>query len=197
MPIWTWLTEPLPLDAANTYRWADDTNVEFLDDPTDLEAWLDVVRPRLPRHRLDLPGSFDQQDLKTFRRLRDLLIDIFSASSEGRVAPAAALQQLARTCLTHPVVRVVDEAGPAWAAPDGGKPQHHFLGLIAAESVHLISTGSDRIALCHAPSCHWLYVRKRPNQRWCHPECGNRARVSRHHRRHSAVRAQPGPAGLG
>ena len=65
MPIWTWLTEPLPLDAANTYRWADDTNVEFLDDPTDLEARLDVVRPRLPRHRLDLPGSFDQQDLKT------------------------------------------------------------------------------------------------------------------------------------
>lgn len=185
---WTWLTEPLPLDAANTRRWADDSQTEFLNTPAELEAWLEVARPRLPRHRLDLPESFDQRDLNAFRELRDLLIEIFSALSEGSTAPAAALRRLAHTCLSHPVIQVLDEAGPAWDARDDQRPQDRFLGLIAANTVALMSTAADRIALCRAPGCHWLYLQGRPNQRWCHPDCGNRARVNRHKRLHPVVR---------
>ncbi len=99
---------------------------EFLNDPADLEGWLDVVRPRLPRHRIDLPESFDQHDLDAFRELRELLIDIFSASSEGKAAPAAALRHSAHTCLSHPVIKILDEAGPAWDAPEDQRPMTSF-----------------------------------------------------------------------
>src|SRR3954447_9124809 len=37
-----------------------------------------------------------------------------------------------------------------------------------------------RIGFCDAPSCGLFFERTRRNQRWCSPECGNRARVARH-----------------
>lgn len=191
MTNWTWLTEPLPLDTANTRRWADGSDTEFLHEPADLAAWLDAARPRLPRHRFDLPVSFDQHDLNTFRELRDLLISIFSPRSEGLVAPAPALARLADVCRTYPVVRILDEAGTSWAVPVGDDPKGRLVGLVAAESVSLANTGPDRVAVCHAPGCHWLYLQGRPNQRWCHPECGNRARVSRHQQRHTPALLHP------
>lgn len=190
MATWTWLTEPLPLDTANTRRWADGSQADFLDTPPDLAAWLMAARPRLPRHTFVLPESFDENDLHTFHQLRDLLIDIFGPLSEGHAAPPEAWARLANLLLLRPVVRVLDADGLAWAAPRGLEPMDHLVGLIAAESVSLISTSAERIAVCHAPGCHWLYLQGRPNQRWCHAECGNRARVSRHQRRHSAVAGQ-------
>jgi predicted RNA-binding Zn ribbon-like protein len=36
------------------------------------------------------------------------------------------------------------------------------------------------IALCDAPGCGQLYLRGRPNQQWCNPHCGTRARSQRH-----------------
>ena len=195
MSTWTWLTEPLPLDTANTRRWADGSQTEFLKDPDDLAAWLGAVRPRLPRHQLTLPESFDRGGLMVFRELRDLLIDVFSPQSEGRAAPGAALAGLAKTCLANPMVRVLDEVGPVWAAPGDQEPQRQLVGLIAAESVSLATAGPDRVAVCHAPHCHWFYLQGRPNQRWCHPDCGNRARVSRHQRRHPAARTHAGDTG--
>lgn len=191
MSTWTWLTEPLPLDAANTRRWADGSQTEFLNDPADLAAWLGEARPRLPRHRFDLPESFDQHDLIAFREFRDLLIDIFGPQSGGLAAPAATLARLADTCMSHPVIRILDEDGPVWAAPEGQEPKGHLIGLVAAESVSLVTAPLDRIAVCRAPGCHWFYLQGRPNQRWCHPDCGNRARVSRHQRRHTAPRTRP------
>lgn len=190
MATWTWLTEPLPLDAANTRRWADGGDTDFLNDPADLAAWLDAARPRLPRHRFEVPASFDPHDLDTFRELRDLLISIFSPQSEGMVAPAAALKRLAEWCRSYPVVRILDEDGVAWAVPIGDDPHGRLVGLVAAETVSLVSTAADRVAVCHAPACHWLYLQARPNQRWCHPDCGNRARVSRHQRRRASARYQ-------
>ncbi len=195
MTTWTWLTEPLPLDAANTRRWADGSDTEFLDEPADLAAWLDAARPRLPRHRFDLPESFDQCDLNTFRELRDLLVDIFSPRSEGMVAPSAALTGLADTCRSYPVIRVLDEHGAAWDVPDGDDPKVRLVGLVAAETVALVSTARERVAVCDAPGCHWLYLRGRPNQRWCHPACGNRVRVGRHHRSRTSSSRQSADQG--
>lgn len=191
MTTWTWLTEPLPLDAANTRRWADQSQADFLNDPADLEAWFDVVRARLPRHDLDLPRSFDWHDLDAFRELRDLLIDIFEPLSHGQAAPVAALKHLRHICLSHPVIRVVDKNGPVWTAPESQRPHDNLVGLVAADSVSLITATADRIAICHAPNCHWLYLQGRPNQRWCHPDCGNRARVHRYQRLHPRVQSHP------
>ena len=162
MSTWTWLTEPLPLDAANTRRWADGSQTEFLSDPADLAAWLSAVRARLPRHRLDLPASFDQDDLVAFRKLRDLLIDVFGSHAQGLAFPGRALARLTDTCLANPVVRVLDEEGPVWAAPGDREPKRHLVGLIAAESVSLATSAPDRVAVCHAPHCHWFFLQGRP-----------------------------------
>lgn len=189
MTTWTWLIEPLPLDVANTCRWADGSRTEYLREPADLSSWLDVVRPRLPRHHFALPETLTGLDLRRFHDLRDVLIDIFGALGEESPAGPEALEALATTCLAHPVITVLDQDGPAWAAPDERHPAGNLLGLVAAESVSLLSTSAERIALCRAPGCHWLYLQSRPNQRWCRPECGNRARVSRHQHRHAVPTA--------
>lgn len=183
MTKWTWLTEPLALDAANTRSWADGSNIEFLTDPSDLSAWLAQVRPRLPRHHLALSEAFDHDDLVNFRGLRDLLIEVFAPLSEGRTTPPRALSRLTNVCLAHPMVQILDENGVGWQAPTNDGSVGQLMGLVAAETVSIVSEAADRIAVCHAPNCHWLFLRGRPNQRWCHAECGNRARVSRHHDR--------------
>ena len=54
-------------------------------------------------------------------------------------------------------------------------------------------TGPDAaaVALCDAPGCGQLYLRGRPNQQWCNPHCGTRARSQRHAERNAADSANP------
>ena len=62
-------------------------------------------------------------------------------------------------------------------------------GVLAAAVVDLLAREDlANLAECVAPGCGQLFHRSRPNQRWCSPGCGNRARVDRHrHRRRSTT----------
>jgi predicted RNA-binding Zn ribbon-like protein len=66
-------------------------------------------------------------------------------------------------------------------------PATRLCAELAAAAIGLL-TGPDAaaLALCDAPGCGQLYLRGRPNQQWCDPHCGSRARAQRH-----ADRAQP------
>jgi predicted RNA-binding Zn ribbon-like protein len=52
---------------------------------------------------------------------------------------------------------------------------------VAAAAIDLL-TGpqATAVTLCDAPGCGQLYLRGRPNQQWCDPHCGMRARSERH-----------------
>jgi predicted RNA-binding Zn ribbon-like protein len=65
---------------------------------------------------------------------------------------------------------------------------------IAAAAIDLL-TGPDAatVALCDAPGCGQLYLRGRPNQQWCNPHCGTRARSPRHAERNAALPTRPSP----
>jgi predicted RNA-binding Zn ribbon-like protein len=65
---------------------------------------------------------------------------------------------------------------------------------IAAAAIDLL-TGPDAatVALCDAPGCGQLYLRGRPNQQWCNPHCGTRARSQRHAERNAALPSRPSP----
>lgn len=183
MASWDWLSEPLPLDAANTFRWADGSNTEFLKTPRDADDWLSAVRNRLPRHRLELPSSFNEAGLRSFRQVRNVLLEVLRPLSHDDLPDPQDLCALGDVAVAHPVLRVLDAEGPVWVAAVNMPPCAQLLGLIAAEAVELLHAEPDHIAICHAPGCHWLFHQHRTNQRWCHPECGNRARVSRHYHR--------------
>jgi predicted RNA-binding Zn ribbon-like protein len=63
---------------------------------------------------------------------------------------------------------------------------------IAAAAIDLL-TGPDAaaVALCDAPGCGQLYLRGRPNQQWCNPHCGTRARSQRHAERNAGRPTPP------
>jgi predicted RNA-binding Zn ribbon-like protein len=61
--------------------------------------------------------------------------------------------------------------------------------VLAAAVVDLVARpGAGGVALCDAPSCGQLFLRGRPDQRWCGPGCGNRVRAARHHARSRSTR---------
>jgi predicted RNA-binding Zn ribbon-like protein len=49
----------------------------------------------------------------------------------------------------------------------------------------LASDDRQRLHACPAPRCVRYFLRERPQQAWCKPSCGNRARVARHYQRHA------------
>jgi predicted RNA-binding Zn ribbon-like protein len=61
-------------------------------------------------------------------------------------------------------------------------------GLARAAIEFLASPARDQLLACRAPRCVRYFVKEHPRQEWCKPSCGNRARVSRHYRRHAATR---------
>ena len=74
-------------------------------------------------------------------------------------------------------------AQPVTAADPAGR----LLGDLAAATVDLL-TGPDvgDLTFCDAPGCGHFYLRHRPNQQWCNPACGARARTDRHQARAQA-----------
>jgi hypothetical protein len=83
-------------------------------------------------------------------------------------------------------------AGPVRPGPVTRADQAtRFCAEIAAATIDLLtSPDATAVALCDAPGCGQLYLRGRPNQQWCNPHCGTRARSQRHAERNTR------PAGL-
>ncbi|MFD5231552.1 CGNR zinc finger domain-containing protein [Streptomyces qaidamensis] len=68
-------------------------------------------------------------------------------------------------------VRAGDDLGAALA--------HAVIALLASPDL-------DRLRVCHAPRRVRYFLEDHPRQEWCTPRCGNRARVTRHRKRHKA-----------
>lgn len=202
------LGEPLPVEFMNTI-WADRDGVhDELARPEGLAAWLRGVGPRLPQAnnaplaRLPEPSP---EELLRFRRLRDALRLLAAVTTgdtrdtrgtrgtvPGGVSDADTLATAVATvnesCADTPSWSMLEwtgESGPARTAATGGTPSGWILSQLAEEGVSLLAgPGRTGLRACHGPRCVLYFVRSHPRREWCSADCGNRARVARHYRRH-------------
>ncbi|SMC74368.1 CGNR zinc finger domain-containing protein [Kibdelosporangium aridum] len=73
--------------------------------------------------------------------------------------------------------------------PQGGEPVMRYddnglLSTLARAAIEFLA-GDERARLraCPAPRCVRYFVKDHPQQEWCKPSCGNRARVARYYKR--------------
>jgi predicted RNA-binding Zn ribbon-like protein len=79
--------------------------------------------------------------------------------------------------------------------PDGGDPavrsvtavidpETRLIAALARAAIDFLASDErERLRACPAPRCVRYFVKEHPQQEWCKPSCGNRARVARYYQR--------------
>ena len=181
----------LCLDFANTANWRGQTVVEEkLASPADVVAWashagLGQIAPG--------PGDAGG-DLATLRALRADLRRLFVAAARGAPAPRAPLGRLNRLLAARGArLRLALAAGRLRHGATRGLMDAVGLPVAVSALDLLTSADLDRVKLCPAADCEWLFLDDSRNgtRRWCSmAECGNRAKVRLHYER-----SRGGPSG--
>lgn len=178
------LGEPLALDLVNTRVRRGGVEVDLLDSPAALAAWL-----RAEHGRVAWTGAADAADLANLRTLRDA-IDRLLRACRGRTRAARADVERVNRALTPGRARPQlgwGASGPTLKPPSAPTRRHALLHALASDAVTLL-TGpyADRVRECAHPDCRLQFVAHNPRRHWCSSRlCGNRARVAKHYRRHS------------
>ncbi len=175
---WSWLGERLAIDVANTVRRRGWRYLELITSPADLSAWLGCQRGRLA-----IPAEVDVALVARFLVVRDHVLRVLRATAGATSWPPADVGAINELALAAPAVRLL-AAGPGEHLTRPVSPADQATRLCADLAIATIDllTGPDAadISLCDAPGCGQLYLRGRPNQQWCDPHCGTRARSQRH-----------------
>jgi predicted RNA-binding Zn ribbon-like protein len=185
-------SEPLAVELVDTTFVVGGTRghvVDVLTTPAELLRWLrsrtedvggDVVAG------VALAGA-GEEDVRRFQALRRALRELMTAETGGQAWPREAVSVVNRALRAAVRCTELSADGPggaveAWSTGDWTAAA---LARVAASGVAVLS-GEQRGALraCHAPGCILFFVRDHPRREWCSAQCGNRARVARHSRRH-------------
>ena len=175
---WSWLGDLLAIDLVNTVRRRGWQYTELVRSPDDLRGWLDREQDRVAA-----PAEIDDDLVTRFLTLRDHALDLLRAAAAGQPWPAEAVAAMNALVLAAPSTRLLTgEPGGYRTEPvTAADPAGRLLGDLAAAVIDLLTgPDADRLTLCDAPGCGQLYLRHRPNQQWCNPRCGTRARTDRH-----------------
>jgi predicted RNA-binding Zn ribbon-like protein len=185
---WSWLGDRLAIDVANTVRRRGWRYVELITSAADLRAWLEHERGRLA-----VPAQVDPALVARFRPVRDHVLGLLRAAAAGAALPAADVRAINTLVTAAPTVRLLGaRPGPPLTRPvTRADPATRLCADLAAATIDLL-TGPEagEVALCDAPGCGQIYLRGRPNQQWCNPHCGTRARSQRHAERHPRAAAR-------
>jgi len=185
LPLWAWLSEPLAMDFANTIRRRGMVDHDYLRTGADLASWAEVEAPQVPR----VGARAAQARLEEVRGVRDDVRAILRATVDGAPLPARATARLNARVRAAPLVgQLGGRAGEVRTVPAArAYAVDELLARVAAATIELVGSGAP-VQFCDAPSCGQFYAPDRPNQVWCDPSCGTRARVARHAAAHSARR---------
>ncbi len=176
---------------ANTVRRRGWVDQELWVTGTDVATWAEFEHDRLA------PVAAREADdrLGELHQLRDAVLGVLrstAAADPWNVEDVDLINQYIRT---HAIVPQLDPGRdgvvhrPLNAITDHTRPSSRvdiLLGHMATAPLAFLE-GPDRqlLALCDAPSCGQLFLRRRSNQHWCCTACGTRARVARHAQRHT------------
>jgi predicted RNA-binding Zn ribbon-like protein len=186
-------TGVLAIDLANTLELRrDGTTVDLLADQDGLARWLrHAGGPGSPGGSSGSSGSGgtlggDEVAAEQLQALRGHVLALFGAAVRQHPLPRAAVTAVNRAAAGAPAV-VQLEAGELVVHYDAS-PGDAFLADVAASAISMVGgPRRDRLRRCGAPGCGRWFVASRPRQRWCSPNCGNRARVARFQQRHRAA----------
>jgi predicted RNA-binding Zn ribbon-like protein len=174
-------TGVLAIDLANTLELRrDGTTVDLLADQDGLARWL--------RHAGGPGGTGggDEVAAEQLQALRGHVLALLGAAVRQQPLPRAAVTAVNRAAAGAPAV-VQLEADELVVRYDAS-PGDAFLADVAASAISTVGgPRRDRLRRCGAPGCGRWFVASRPRQRWCSPNCGNRARVARFQQRHRAA----------
>ena len=148
------------------------------------------ARAALSRRAREEPEAA-REVLERARSLREALYRVLTAVAGDRDPPPPALER---------VNREIGRAGRHLRLTGGGREYDLELGVDARERLDLpllriarsaaellTSPEVERLKLCDAHDCGWLFIDASRNRsrRWCDmAECGNRAKVRRYRERH-------------
>jgi predicted RNA-binding Zn ribbon-like protein len=176
------LGEPLSLDLVNLCVRRNGADIDLLDSPAALDAWL-----RAEAERLSWSGAASAADWLAVRALRAAIAELFRARREETRPTATALAQLNAALAAPGRSRLVWTGRQPRLAPPGARARRGaVLQQLAADAVTVL-TGpqAGRLRRCANPDCVLQFIASNPRRRWCSSAlCGNRARVARHYRRH-------------
>jgi len=187
------------LEFTKTVGWAErDRPDDELTSYEALLAWAEregllarAERERLGRRAADRPQEAARVRERAIE-LRGVIYRIFSAVGEGQRPAPSDIEQLNAFLPSASVRRgiVPAEGGYAWGwLEDRDDPLDRVLWPIIYSAASLLTWSDvDRVRLCRADDCGWLFVDASRNRsrRWCDmSDCGNRAKAQRYRARHS------------
>ena len=161
-------------------------------DLDDVEQLIRFLEERQWLHR-----SVVDKDAGALRKFVKELRPVFEASNAGD--ERAVVASLNALLAKHPVTPYI--AGHDSTGPVGTRWHMHVADqqssvseLLIAESLMGLSTlvcdlGATRLGVCHASSCHNVFVDTSPNQsrRYCSDRCSSRANVAAYRARQKAA----------
>src|SRR3954449_5773296 len=154
-PLWFWLTEPLPMDFANTVRRRGMVDHDYLRTGADLASWSEREAGRGPRGSARAAAA----RLEEVRAVRDDVKAVLRAAADDAPLPARATARLNALARSWPLVaqlgRRPGERHTAPATPCGALDE--LLARVAAATIELVgSGGSDVVGFCAVPACRAL-----------------------------------------
>lgn len=153
----------------NTVDYED--GVEQLGSPEALRSWL------LAQGWISRRDEVTAADLRVALALRGALREALVAHHEGGEGDRAALERLDDVLAQLPVRLSCCEGG---LVPCGEGVPGALAGLAAAVATAQIEGTWDRLKVCPADDCAWVFYDSSRNRsrRWCSMEvCGNRSKV--------------------
>jgi predicted RNA-binding Zn ribbon-like protein len=172
---WDWLEGFPALDLANTVKRVGWQERELLRTPADLDSWLDAAALPAPR-----PTTVNETDLEAVLALRDPALRLLRAGCGLGDWLRSDVEAVNAHLLAAPeLVLLGEHPGETTRHPLGTHPAVPRLLAALAADVRDATQRPD-LAFCDAPGCGQVFYRRRTNQAWCGPPCGNRARVARH-----------------
>src|SRR4051794_23922197 len=165
LPLWDWLTEPLPMDFANTIRRRGMVDHDYLRTGADLASWSEREAGRVPAVNARAAAA----RLDEVRAVRDDVRAVLRATADDAPLPARSTARLNALARALPMVgqlgRRPGERRPAPATRASALDD--LLARVAAATIELVgSGGSDVVRFCDAPSCGDFFAPDRANQVW-------------------------------
>lgn len=180
------LGEPPSLDLVNTCVRRDGVDVDLLDTPVALDAWL-----RVEAKRLNWTGPATVADWRAVRTLRAAIAELFRARREHGRPEAEAVAKVSRALSASGArMRLVWTDREPRLVPLGAQVRRSaLLGELAADAAAVLTGPQARqLRKCANPDCILQFVASNPRRRWCSSAvCGNRMRVARHYWQHHGV----------
>lgn len=167
------------LDFLDTFGDRAGVGVELLKAPPDLQRWLEAANVVVLDHR-----AVSEPDLSDARRLRDALHAAVASVIDGETPPNDALDVVHGFAAQPPLRPRLVNGHLRWNAD---LPVAAALSTLSADGLTWLDV-DKRMKLRRCPGCAMVFADLSPpgRRQWCSSQtgCGNRAKVSRHRRRH-------------